>query len=273
MSVEGGGGGAGADANPAGVGDPGVAGIQDPAVAEAFASTFAAMANAAAACRARIPSRRRRTSRAARLSARSAGALRAGDALRRERRAQDRPRHRGRRARNDGTRRDSIRRRAALHDGGAGGEGVRERDVEGGTRGGRRLREDPGEELVRVVLVAGGSTCPRQILRPLAQLLHAFRGAYQHPVDAWLTATVSSPTFPTAELAAGEGERATFCGLATRTPLTAAEVGRRVRRFLPHLPEGNRRGRARGVPDVAGWARGMASRPGGGGETSAESGA
>ena len=53
----------------------------------------------------------------------------------------------------------------------------------------------------------------------------------------------------------GGGGGGTRDVLRTRdeNPVDAAEVGRRVRRFLPHLPEGNRRGRARGVPDVAGW--------------------
>ena len=215
MSVEGGGG-AGASANPAGV-----PGIQDPAVAEAFASTFAAMANAAAAClRANPIAEKADVARAAfecaqRLALFAPATLfAASDALKTVLAIAV--------AALGTMERDAIRSAVALLSTMvAPGEKA---SASATWRAGRAAVDDfartRGEELVGVALVAGGSTCPRQILRPLAQLLHAFRGAYQHPVDAWLTATVSSPTFPTAELAAGEGERATFCGLATRTPLT-----------------------------------------------------
>lgn len=216
MSVEGGGAGAGAGPTS----DPAVAGIPDPAVAEAFASTFAAMANASAACLSANPIAdkadvARATFECAQRMALFAPAalFAAGDALRTTLSIAL--------AALGTMERDAIRSAVALLSTMvAPGEKA---SASATWRAGRAAVDEfartRGEELVRAALVAGGSTCPRQILRPLAQLLHALRGAYQQPVDAWLTATVSSPTFPTAELAAGEGERATFCGLATRTPL------------------------------------------------------
>ena len=205
MSVEGGGG-AGASANPAGV-----PGIQDPAVAEAFASTFAAMANAAAAClRANPIAEKADVARAAfecaqRLALFAPATLfAASDALKTVLAIAV--------AALGTMERDAIRSAVALLSTMvAPGEKA---SASATWRAGRAAVDDfartRGEELVGVALVAGGSTCPRQILRPLAQLLHAFRGAYQHPVDAWLTATVSSPTFPTAELAAGRGNARRF---------------------------------------------------------------
>lgn len=88
-----------------------------------------------------------------------------------------------------------------------------------------------GEQLVRAALAAGADTCPRHLLRPVAQLLHALQAAYPQPVNVWLVAAAGSPHFPHlgggagAGAAAGAGaepvgehERRLFCELATRNP-------------------------------------------------------
>ena len=49
-----------------------------------------------------------------------------------------------------------------------------------------------------------------------AQLLHALKGAYPQPVNAWIVAAVGSPQFPTAADPVGENERRMFCELALR---------------------------------------------------------
>jgi hypothetical protein len=75
-----------------------------------------------------------------------------------------------------------------------------------------------GEGLVRAALAAGADTCPRHLLRPMAQLLHALQGAYPAPVNAWILAAVGNPHFPSAAEPVGEGERRLFCELAMRSP-------------------------------------------------------
>jgi|AntAceMinimDraft_1070359.scaffolds.fasta_scaffold08784_1 hypothetical protein len=75
-----------------------------------------------------------------------------------------------------------------------------------------------GEGLVRAALAAGADTCPRHLVRPVAQLLHALQGAYPQPVNTWIVAVVSSPQFPSVAEPAGETERRMFCELALRQP-------------------------------------------------------
>lgn len=75
-----------------------------------------------------------------------------------------------------------------------------------------------GEALIRTALTAGADTCPRHLLRPVAQLLHAMQTAYPQPVNAWILSVVGSPQFPTGAEPVGEAERRLFCELVMRNP-------------------------------------------------------
>ena len=73
-----------------------------------------------------------------------------------------------------------------------------------------------GDALVRALLSAGGNDCPRHLLRPVAQLLHAVRGRYGRSADAWLTSAVLSPSFPSPNDPCDDDAKRAFCELATR---------------------------------------------------------
>lgn len=71
--------------------------------------------------------------------------------------------------------------------------------------------------MVRALLSAGGNNCPRHLLRPVAQLLHAVRGRYGPSADAWLSSAVTDPSFPSPNDPCDDDARRVFCELATRT--------------------------------------------------------
>ncbi len=73
-----------------------------------------------------------------------------------------------------------------------------------------------GDALVRALLSAGGTDCPRHLLRPVAQLLRAVRGRYGRSADAWLTSAVSDPSFPSPNDPCDDSVKRAFCELATR---------------------------------------------------------
>jgi hypothetical protein len=81
-----------------------------------------------------------------------------------------------------------------------------------------------GEAVVAAVVAAGADTCPRHLLRPTAQLLHAMRGAYGAIVDQWIASVVLSnpaggfPNAPGVEPLDGATLR-TFCELASSNRL------------------------------------------------------
>lgn len=74
-----------------------------------------------------------------------------------------------------------------------------------------------GDALVRALLSAGGNNCPRHLLRPVAQLLHAVRGRYGQITDAWLSSAVTDPSFPSPNDPCDDDARRVFRELATRT--------------------------------------------------------
>ena len=84
-----------------------------------------------------------------------------------------------------------------------------------------------GEALVRAALRAGGDTCPREMLRPMAQLLHAVRGRYAQAADAWIVSAVGAPDFPSQSQPCDEDVRRVFCELATRAVNPQVDAGGR----------------------------------------------
>ena len=84
-----------------------------------------------------------------------------------------------------------------------------------------------GEALVRAALRAGGDTCPREMLRPMATLLHAVRGRYARAADAWIVSAVGAPDFPSQSQPCDEDVRRVFCELATRAVNPQVDAGGR----------------------------------------------
>ena len=81
------------------------------------------------------------------------------------------------------------------------------------------LKAGGGEALVRSALFAGGDGCPRHLLRPVAQLLHAVRGRYGHDkggFHAWLSSVIADPSFPSPNDPCDDDARRVFRELATR---------------------------------------------------------